>query len=289
MAPRDRTTLLLRVAYDGSAFRGVAPQPALPTVAAALRQRLEAALDPGIRNLAWASRTDRGVHAVENLATCWVPAPVSPAQLQALAAPRPDGLLRVQGRAVPSAVFARTLGRGKHYRYRLEGGWDPSEIARIRAHDLARKHDPGRVPPAPPHEGRVWQVAPALDPEPMRAAARHLVGRHDFSSFKVGPLGKRSPVRTVTGIEIHARRRAGRPHLVIDVHGEGFLRKMVRIIVGTLAEVGAGLRQPEDLAGMLAARSRQASGQAALARGLCLVHVHGAEDWFPESWQEEPL
>ncbi|NOY26050.1 MAG: hypothetical protein GXP62_09280, partial [Oligoflexia bacterium] len=120
----------------------------------------------------------------------------------------------------------------------------------------------------------------ALDPKLMRQAAKHLVGTHDFRAFKVGPLGERSPIRTVTGIEIHSLVRDGRDHLVIDITGTGFLRKMVRIIVGTLAEVGAGLRDPKDVAGILASRDRQQSGQAALARGLVLRRIETSSAWF---------
>lgn len=288
-ADPPRTTLLLRLAYDGSSFRGVVPQPGQVTVADALGARLREALGEEPKSLVLASRTDTGVHAVENLATCWFPGERDPALLAALQAPRDDGLACVEGRVVPDHVFARTVGRGKHYRYRLEGGWDPAEIARVREHDLARKEDPRAVAPAPPHEARTWQVAPELDPEAMRAAARHLLGTHDFSAFKVGPLGERSPVRTLTGIEITETVRGGRPHLVIDVRGTGFLRRMVRIVVGTLAEVGAGLRAPDEVAAILDSRDRQRSGQAALARGLVLIEVLGARRWFPEAWSEAPL
>ena len=281
-----RTSLLLRLSYDGSRFYGVSPQPGLPTVAAALRARLEAAFPHRPRSLVLAALTDAGVHAVENMATCWLPEALDASDgLQRLAAPREDGLLRVEGRVVPPHVFARTLAGSKHYRYRLEGGHDPAEIAWLRQQDLGCRADPER-PRMAPQQGHAWQVALPLEVAPMRVAAAHLVGTHDFSAFKVGPLGARSPVRTLQALRIEERSFQGRSQVVIDVYGTGFLHKMVRILAGTLAEVGAGLRSPSELPALLASRDRQRTGQAALARGLCLVSLGPDPGWFPLPWTE---
>ncbi|MCK6502033.1 hypothetical protein L6R53_01280 [Myxococcota bacterium] len=281
-----RTSLLLRCAYDGSLLHGVTPQRGLPTVADALRARVQDAFGHRPRCLVVAARTDAGVHAVENLATCWLGAePDLAAGLRALSQPRADGLLAVEGRVVAHDVFARTLGSTKRYRYRLEGGHDPALIADLRQRDLAGRADP-TLPRLPAAYARAWQVALPLDPAPMRRAAAHLVGTHDWSAFKVGPLGGRSPVRQVHAITLHALSRDGHPHLVIDLEGEGFLRKMVRILVGTLAEVGAGLRDPDELPALIAGRDRQRTGQAALARGLCLLGMETGQPWFDGRWTE---
>ena len=286
-SPRGpRTSLLLRCAYDGSMLFGVSPQQGLPTVSAALRARVEQAFGHRARSLVVAARTDAGVHAVENLATCWLGAELDPtAGLAHLSTPRADGLLAVQGRVVPHDVFSRTLGRSKRYRYRLEGGHDPALIAHLRELDLAGRSDPARAR-LPPEHARAWQVALPLDPDAMRRAAALMVGTHDWTGFKVGPLGGRSPLRTVSAIDVHALSRAGRPHLVIDLEGDGFLRKMVRIVVGTLAEVGAGLREVDEMPVLIAARDRQRTGQAALARGLCLMGIRTDPPWFDEVWTE---
>jgi tRNA pseudouridine38-40 synthase len=283
-----RTSLLLRCAYDGSLLHGVTPQRGLPTVADALRARVEEAFGHRARCLVVAARTDAGVHAVENLATCWLGAEVDPAPaLARLSEARADGLLAVQGRVVPHDVFARSLGGAKRYRYRLEGGHDPALIAHLRELDLAGRADP-TLPRLPAPYARAWQVALPLDPAPMRRAAAHMVGRHDWTGFKVGPLGGRSPVRAIHAITLHALARDGHPHLVIDLEGEGFLRKMVRILVGTLAEVGAGLRDPDEIPALIAARDRQRTGQAALARGLCLLGMQSGAPWFEGAWTEPP-
>ncbi|NOY28397.1 MAG: hypothetical protein GXP62_21280, partial [Oligoflexia bacterium] len=141
-----RTQLLVRMAYEGSRFRGVPPQPGLPTVTDAVRARVEAAFGGRARSLIFAARTDAGVHAVENLATCWLHEDLASDRLaeglRQLADPREDGLLACVAVPVPMSVFARTVGQAKHYRYRLEGKHDPAWIAHLRTLDLARRRDP---------------------------------------------------------------------------------------------------------------------------------------------------
>ena len=110
----------------------------------------------------------------------------------------------------------------------------------------------------------------------MQQAAHHLVGTHDFSSFRGGPVDNRPPVRTVTDIFV----TDFGDEIVVDVFGQGFLRKMVRIIVGTLAEVGVGMRHPDSMPTVLAYRNRRAAGITAPARGLTLMTVETEEDWF---------
>jgi tRNA pseudouridine38-40 synthase len=103
----------------------------------------------------------------------------------------------------------------------------------------------------------------------MREAAAVLVGRHDFASFQAGGGFVRDTTRALTRVEL--REAAG--ELQIEIDGDGFLRHMVRVIVGTLAEIGAGQRPVDDLPRVLAARDRRAAGQTAPACGLTLVSV----------------
>lgn len=280
-----RTSLLLRLGYEGSRFFGVSPQPGRPTVALALRERVEASFGRAPRALVVTSRTDAGVHAVENLATCWFPVDLAPAELAAglaaLRGERGDGLLDVEAAVVAPSVFARGIGRSKTYRYRLEGGHDPALIARLREEDRV-----GRSTARPPELGRIWQVAPALDPVPMRRAAELLCGEHDFQGFTIAARDQADTRRRLHRVVIHELRRADRPHLVIEVEGPSFLRKQVRILVGTLAEVGAGLRDPESMPALLAARDRQQTGMAALARGLVLYRIDSEHRPFGQPWTE---
>jgi tRNA pseudouridine38-40 synthase len=167
---------------------------------------------------------------------------------------------------VPWTTHARALAAGKHYRYRLCGGAAPAFAEAVAE---ASRGLPELAAPFPPEVMQVWQVVPELDLAAMRAAAAHLVGAHDFSSFRGGPPDRRPPVRRVHAIRLEEHDGA----VVVDVMGEGFLRKMVRIVVGTLAEVGIGWRAPDDLPRLLAARDRRQSGPTAPARALWLEEV----------------
>jgi tRNA pseudouridine38-40 synthase len=280
LGKEERVQLLIRFGYDGARFYGLAPQPEVPTAAAALRTRLEeAAGGLRARGLAFSSRTDRGVHAEQNFATCYFVEEVFQSDtvietlLQEVALDRDDGLREVEVCQVPWNVHARAIGIGKHYRYRLAGDHDPDLIemvANTARRPFGSSHD------IDPELLDIWQVHPSLDSERMQRAAHHLIGTHDFSSFRGGPVDNRPPVRTVTDIFV----TDFGDEMVVDVFGQGFLRKMVRIIVGTLAEVGVGLRTPDSMPGVLAHRHRSAAGITAPARGLTLMTIDTEEPWF---------
>ena len=258
-----RIPLLIRVAYDGARFHGVTPQPGLPTVFSALHARIVEASGAWPRRLTACSRTDAGVHAEENLATCWLPGDVEIAPvLVELCRRREDGLLRVEAVVVPRHVFARGLNTGKWYRYRISTGHTAEEIEGEEA-------------------GRIWRIAPRIDPVAVRRAMEDLVGVHDFTTFSMGPLGNRPTVRELHRLELVAVEGEPRPSWNIEVEGSGFLRRMVRLMVGTLVEVGAGLRPPEEMPEILAFRRRYRAGIQAPAHGLVLMRVRGAEEWLP--------
>lgn len=249
---RDRVQLLVRFGYDGGRFCGLQPQPDVPTAGAALRARfLAAGVEP--KALSWAARTDSGVHAERNAATCWLRG-VSDvdAVLACIADPRDDGLSNVALLRVPVNVHARASSRGKHYRYIFEDGW----------------------PPAPEQAARAWRIHPRLDAERMHRAAQHLVGEHDFHTFRTPRCSAPDPVKRLTALAVTSSPGEQGSRIVLDVHGQSFLRQMVRIIAGTLAEIGAGLRSPADVPAMLAARERTAAGITAPPHALTLVDVH---------------
>ncbi len=277
-----RLHVLVRFGYDGARFSGVQPQPGKATVGAVLRARLEAAAGTRARSLNWASRTDAGVHARGNLATAAFPPDTDVARLAArVEAPRDDGLLGVRLRPVPRTVHARNVGVGKRYRYWIEDARPPEEVLDY-ACRLGRMTGPP-VPGVPPPDAqarRAWQLALPLDVARMRAAAAHLVGTHDFRTFAAGPLGDKPPVRTITAIDIWREPGPPRPRVVVVVRGEGFLKRMIRIIVGTLAEAGAGVHTPDDVRIMREACDRTVAGMTAPARGLLLDRIDTAVDWF---------
>ena len=142
---------------------------------------------------------------------------------------------------------ARFDATGKRYRYRLVTAYV--------------------VPPF--DRWFVWHAPEVRDVEAMRRAAACLVGSHDFASFQGTGADTPDTTRTVRRLEIHA----GDGELAFDVEGDGFLRHMVRAIVGTLADVGAGRRAPESIPGVLDAKDRRAAGLTAPASGLTLMEV----------------
>lgn len=271
-----RTALLVRFGYDGAGFWGLQPQPGLPTAGGALEVRLRDAAravlgaardDARPKGLAFAARTDRGVHAGANLATCYFLAdkgqPPLDLDVDALAAAaavdRDDGLTSVEVRRVAPTLHARGISRGKHYRYRLR--------------------DRCPAPLDVDSDGLRWLLVPALDVDAMNAACRVLSGTWDFSSFRAGGCSAASATKTLYRFAVT---RDG-DDVVVDLVGDAFLRKMVRNLVGLLAEVGSGWRSVDDVERVLLARHRQAAGLCAPPAGLTLVRVGSA---WPEdgSW-----
>jgi tRNA pseudouridine38-40 synthase len=249
-----RIQFLVRFGYDGSRFHGLQPQGPLPTAGAALRTRLEAALGARPKALCFAARTDAGVHALANAATCWANKPLDvPAFIEAAQRPRDDGLLGVRVFEVPYDVHARGSSRGKRYRYRIHDGCPPGELDSRAA----------------------WQVVPRLNVGPMREAAKLFEGTHDFTALRAARCTASSPIKTLGSVRVGGPfpLHDGTRLLFVDVAGDAFLRKMVRILVGTLAEVGIGWRSPDEVGALLAARDRTQAGVTAPARGLCLMKV----------------
>lgn len=249
-----RHQLLIRFGYDGSRFHGLQPQKDFDTAGAALRRRLESAAGERARGLNFSARTDAGVHALANMATCWFSGNFDLEHARReLERPCDDGLRFVKSEWVPIHVHARGSARGKRYRYTID--------------DSSSGNDDDR-----PFS---WAIVPNLSVEKLRQAARHLEGTHDFRSFCSDGGKTKNTVKTL------ARIRVGGPfplpdgsnRNIIEFIGTGFLRKMIRILVGTLVEVGVGLRSPEDMPLILREENRRCAGSTAPAKGLTLVQV----------------
>lgn len=230
--------VLLRVAYDGTAYAGWQRQANAPTIQAAI----EAALEPlagGPVNVVGAGRTDAGVHADGQAAHVDLPEGLDPDVVTRAANARLPADIRVRSAAlVPDELHARFSAVGKVYRY----AWLVSPIGHPL---LARTH---------------WLVQPPLDLPAMARAASRLEGTHDFAAFQSTGSDVTGTVRTLTGVDLGVRPCADLGlHLAdhervleLEVRGDGFLRHMVRAIAGTLLEVGYGRRRPEDLDELLA-------------------------------------
>ena len=240
--------ILITIEYDGGPFHGWQRQVNGRTV----QQVLEEAAHQltGQETLVQAAgRTDAGVHASGQAAHLDVPEKFDAervmAALNALVGQQPVSV--IAAREVPADFHARFSATGRRYLYRIL---------------------PRRQPPAL-DLGRVWHHKTALDTDAMQCAADMLIGRHDFTSFRATHCQADSPVRTLdtldvasAGVEIH-----------IHAAARSFLHHQVRNMVGTLALVGAGKWQPEQVAEALAACDRSAAGPTAPPEGLYLAAV----------------
>jgi tRNA pseudouridine38-40 synthase len=244
----------LRLAYDGARFRGFQRQPGLPTV----QEALEGALRPlGLRGpLAVAARTDAGVHALDQVVSFAARADLDPDQLRrAVNQATPEGLSCLEAwRAAPS-FHARASALGRTYVY-LVGVPVPEGLRRY-AWSLPDE----RAFPA--------LASPRLDPDLLRAALAPAVGEHDFRGL-ARPGEQRDTVRTVLRAEVVSA--AFGPLHAIVIEGRGFLRAMVRNLVGTAVTAALGLAPPGELERLIAAGARY-RGVRAPGWGLTLARV----------------
>lgn len=247
----DRCIRLI-LAYDGTAFHGWQRQAGVRTVQEELEHTLRRILRHPL-HVDGASRTDAGVHARGQVATVRTDTPI-PAYNLARAIgdhlPRDIALLHV--RDVPLTFHPSRDARRKLYRYRI--------------------HNAHTRPVYTAADRYAWHVWYPLDRAAMQAAADHLVGRHDFTSFATQGSPRASNVRTL----YHARIEQRGVELHLDFEGDGFLYNQVRIMVGTLVAIGRGRWPPTQARVILEARTRAAAATTAPPQGLCLQWVRYA-------------
>ncbi|MEZ4360377.1 MAG: tRNA pseudouridine(38-40) synthase TruA [Kofleriaceae bacterium] len=241
--------LRLTVEYDGTDLTGWQRQDNGPSVQGHLEDALAALLGHPAR-VSGASRTDAGVHARGQVATFSTEHTIPIEGLRrALNAALPAQIAVVDVAEVEASFHPRFAATGKHYRYLFL-------LRRDRCPRWAR---------------RAWYRSRPLALPAMKAAAAHLVGEHDFSAFRAVGCAARSPVRRVDELTLDWLE----PDILsLDVRGNAFLRHMVRIIAGTLVDVGEGRFSPADVARILAERDRTRGGQTAPAHGLELMQVY---------------
>jgi tRNA pseudouridine38-40 synthase len=241
--------LRLDLAYDGTGFHGWASQADrdIRTVEGVVRAELTRVLLEEPR-LSVAGRTDAGVHARGQVASFSMGSSIEPARIRAAINRRlvPEVVVR-SARYAPDGFDARFSATARVYRYvvRIEDVPDPFG-ARFE-----------------------WHRPGDLSVHSMRAAARHLVGRHDFASFCRRPEGGRSTVRNLSRVTV--RRDGGR--VLFGFRADAFLHQMVRSLVGTLVAVGEGTANPGAIPRVLAAQDRAAAGPVAPPQGLTLERV----------------
>ena len=235
--------------YDGTDFAGFQAQAGGErTVQGALEAALAAIAGSPVA-VTGAGRTDAGVHAEGQVAGVRWPRDFDAGVLaRAVNAHLPRDLAVQRAVPVPPAFHARRDATGKLYRYAIWNGPRRSPLRARRFHFEPRPLDLGA----------------------MAAGAARLEGRHDFASFQAAGSAVAHTVRWISRIAVEG---APEGEIFVEVYGEGFLRHMVRNLVGTLLQVGRGGRDPGSLPALLAARRRSAAGPTAPARGLTLVRV----------------
>lgn len=248
-----------KVEYHGAPFAGWQRQRDQPSVQGAIEAAL-ARLEPGAHTIAAAGRTDAGVHAWEQVAQCdlvrdWRPFRLMEALNYHL---KPAPVAIVDCAVVADDWHARFSALERHYVFRL----------------LMRRA------PATHDAGLVWQVPHLLDHDAMQAGAAHLVGRHDFTTFRSSICQAASPVKSLDALDITRIDGASGPELRLEVRARSFLHNQVRSFVGTLERVGRGAWAPGDVRTALEARDRAACGPVCPPQGLYLAGVRYAVDPF---------
>lgn len=245
--------VMLTVSYDGTAYCGWQLQPGRETIEGVLNRCISELTGETVEVIG-ASRTDSGVHAFGNVAVFDTLSPIPAEKFSYALNQRLPEDIRIQGSAeVPADFHPRHCESRKTYEYRIYNAPFAMPVKRLYSY---------------------FTYVP-LDVIRMRQGAVFLVGEHDFKSFCSVDTQAQTTVRRVDSVEVWEEGAAGigntGKEIVIRVAGRGFLYNMVRIMAGTLMEVGRGKLPPERVKDMLAACDRQAAGPTAPACGLTLV------------------
>jgi tRNA pseudouridine38-40 synthase len=239
--------------YDGTNYHGWQTQAGTgrATIQETLEQAIKSLTSEDVKTVS-SGRTDAGVHALGHVANFMTSSRI-PSESWALALNRilsPD--IRVlSSEEAPTDFHARYSATGKAYQYRILHRPSPSALYRNYA----------------------WHISRPLRLSVMRRAAKHLIGRHDFSAFRGSQCSAKTPVRTLRALTI----RKQDEFIKITLEADAFLMHMARNIAGTLVEVGLGRFTPEDVKQMLRSRDRTKAGRAAPPQGLYLVTVFYSE------------
>ncbi|BCS51991.1 tRNA pseudouridine(38-40) synthase TruA [Geobacter sp. SVR] len=242
----------LTIEYDGTAYAGWQIQPNGLAVQQVIEGALQQLLGEAV-SLRSSGRTDAGVHAAGMVAAF-----ATTRQLPLIAFVEgtnrflPPDIVILDAAEVAPGFRPIADAVAKHYRYTVYNSTVRSPLRRFMS----------------------WHVRERLDLEAMHAAAAHFVGRHDFAAFRASNCATKTSVRRIDAVDIV---RDGET-ITIDVIGEGFLKNMVRVMAGTLVDIGKGRFAPEHVAWLLANPDRKKAGVTAPACGLCLIKVTYRDD-----------
>jgi tRNA pseudouridine38-40 synthase len=240
----------LTIEYDGTPYCGWQQQADLRSVQQAIEEAV-LKFSGERRRLSTAGRTDAGVHALAqvahlDLAKDWPPDTVRDA-LNAYLTLADDLVFVLAAERVPDSFDARLSARQRRYRYRIINRRPPPALDRLRA----------------------WHVPRSLDVPAMQQGARHLIGHHDFSTFRGSDCQAKSPMKTLDRLEVVSDGEC----VLVETAARSFLHHQVRFMVGSLAQIGLGRWQPDDIRRALDACDLQRSGPMAPAHGLYFVGV----------------
>lgn len=236
------------IQYDGSRYEGWQRQERTSNTIQGKIEDVLSKMTGSKIEIQGAGRTDAGVHAAGQVANVHLPEDTDAKELRAyLNHYLPEDIAVQQVEAVPERFHSRLNAKGKVYAYRIGNG----ECK----HVFERKY--------------IYDCGQRPDVKAMKKAAAFLVGEHDFRSFCANKRMKKSTVRTIYEIKIEEKEG----ELCITYRGNGFLHHMIRILTGTLLEVGMGKREPESMTTILEAKDREKAGVTAPAKGLILLEV----------------
>jgi tRNA pseudouridine38-40 synthase len=244
----DHKNIRLILAYDGTRCHGWQRQKNAMTLQEVIEEKIRVMTGESV-NLIASGRTDAGVHALNQVCNFVARSTLPPDSLQkGLNSLLPDDIYIKDAAYVPIHFHSRYSAKSKIYEYRILNSETPDIFQR----DF------------------LWQIRPPLDVEAMAVCLSHLRGLHDFSSFRSSGSGNTDPVRSVLNAQINGPEN-GRLRIVIEA--DGFLRHMVRNIVGTVVEAGLGKMSTRRFKEIVSSRDRRLAGVKAPPQGLFLVEV----------------
>lgn len=244
----DQKNIRLIVAYDGTRYHGWQRQKNAMTIQEVMEKQIRVMTGESVSLMA-SGRTDAGVHAFNQVCNFVARSTLPPHSLQkGLNSLLPDDIYVKDAAYVPMDFHSRYSAKSKIYEYRILNSDTPDIFDR----------------------NFLWQVRPPLDVEAIAACLSHLRGSHDFSSFRSSGSNNTDPVRTILTSEVHGPENA---RLRIVIEADGFLRHMVRNIVGTVVEAGLGKMGIQRFTEIISLKDRRLAGVKAPPQGLFLVEV----------------
>lgn len=236
------------IEYDGTDYHGWQCQANLSTVQETIEDAIWKITRENVK-ITGSGRTDAGVHAIGQVANFFIETQMDPETLQkALNSTLPRDISIIKTQEVPDGFHAQFNSRSKVYEYRI----------------FNRPHPPAL------QRNRVWHIQEKLDTKKMREAAAYLEGTHDFSVFATADITVKTTVRTVKRVHVRKTREG---IILVEIEGDGFLKRMVRMITGTLVETGRGKLAPEEFGQILAEGQKTKNVLTAPPSGLFLKKV----------------